>query len=338
MAADPVITQVANGGSPQPVKEQPNNYATKEDAAALAETIVDGEPTEEELDAADATDLQQAAAVEATKQIQDLKKKLKLKVDGQDVEEELDFADDEGLRRHLQKSKAFDKRAQEYAQYKNQVEALVKMIQENPEEILQRAGHDVDGLAEKILARKLDEMKKSPEQLEKEKMQKELEDYRKRAKESEAEKERSLQEKMRNEQAASIENEIMEALSSGKTKLPKNNPKVAMRIGQMMYIATQNGYPNVTPKDVLPIVEKEWFDEIRGYFDESTEDMIEELVGKNNFDRLRKKRLARRPATKTATANQIAKDTGTKRPSEDDDKKSKENRKTFKKYFSLTDD
>jgi DNA repair exonuclease SbcCD ATPase subunit len=340
MATDPTITAVANGGSPQPVKEQPNTYASKEASEALAEEIVEGESEDDLADAEESVDGElQAAAEDAgmtPNQIQNLKKKLKLKIDGEEVEEEIDWADEEGLKRHLQKAKAFDKRAQEFAEYKNQVEQLVKMLKEDPETLLERAGLNVDELAEKRLSRKIEEMKKSPEQLEKEKMQKELEEYRKKAKAAEEEKQRAEQERMRNEQAAEIENEIMKALDGGKTKLPKNNPRVAMRIGQMMYIATQNGYPNVTPKDVLPIVEKEWFDELRSYFDESSEDFIEEIVGKHNFDRVRKKRLAKRPAAKTTTANQLVKDTGTKPKMDDED--SGKPKRTFKKYFSIHDD
>ena len=43
-------------------------------------------------------------------------KKLKLKVDGRDIEEDYDLDDNDRLVRDLQKSKAFDRKAQEHAQ------------------------------------------------------------------------------------------------------------------------------------------------------------------------------------------------------------------------------
>jgi len=65
----------------------------------------------------------EAAAEELTpKQVQELKKKLKIKVDGEEFEEELDFNDEEGLKRHIQKAKAFDKRAKEFSKYKADVD------------------------------------------------------------------------------------------------------------------------------------------------------------------------------------------------------------------------
>ena len=72
----------------------------------------------------------------------ELKKKLKLKVDGEEYEEEIDFNDDENLRKHLQKSKAFDKRAKEFTGYKSQVEQLLKMLEEDPEALLEKMGKD----------------------------------------------------------------------------------------------------------------------------------------------------------------------------------------------------
>ena len=81
----------------------------------------------------------EAAAEELTpKQVQELKKKLKIKVDGEEFEEELDFNDEEGLKRHIQKAKAFDKRAKEFSKYKADVDSLLTMLQSDPEALLEK--------------------------------------------------------------------------------------------------------------------------------------------------------------------------------------------------------
>lgn len=266
------------------------------------------------------------------KEAQSLKKKLKIKVDGIETEEEVDYNDDEGLKKHLQKSKAFDKRAKEYASLKNTVDSLLQEFEKDPESAMRKLGKDPEKLAEEIIKRKIAEMEKSPEQLEREKMQKELEDLRQEKKRAEEERQNLEVEKMRNQYAAEIENSITEALET--STLPKQNPRVIRRIAQTLYqvmeMKDSNGnslYPDVTVKDVIPVVEKEWKEELRSYFDTSAEDMIEELVGKHNLDKLRKKRLASRPQAPKATVNSI-KDTGSKKQVEEDKPK-----KSYKDFF-----
>jgi hypothetical protein len=273
-----------------------------------------------------------AKAGEITKQeAKELKKILKLKVDGQEFEEEVDFNDEEGLKKHLQKSKAFDKRLKEFSQYKSQVDSIIEQLKQDPESILEKLGLDVDQLAEKRLSRKVEEMKKSPEQIEREKMQKELEDLRKEKKSAEESREKSELERMRNEQAQKIEVDITDALDSAKSILPKKNPLVMQRVAQTMLMAMQNGYENVTAKDVIPLVEKQWRSELNEFFNVLPEETIEMLVGKENLSRYRKKQVSsNRPKVQTATAKQVAKDTGTRQEVEEDDRPKKKMRDFFR--------
>lgn len=248
------------------------------------------------------------------KQANDLKKKLQIKIDGKVEDVEIDLSDEEQLKRELQKSRAFDKRAKEYATLKNTVDSFVQKLtagDENAEQALRELGMNPEEFATKLLERKIKEMEKSPEQIEREKMQRELEELRAEKKRIEEERQQVEMEKLRNQYAAEIEKEIMDSLEDAKSKLPKGNPRVLKRIAQTMLHAIENGYTDVKVGDVIPIVEKEWQEELRSYFDTSTEDLIEELVGKNNLERMRNKRLAKRPAAPKATASSI-KDTGSK--------------------------
>ena len=265
--------------------------------------------------------------------LQALKKKLKLKVDGQEFEEEYDPNDEEYMRRELQKAKAFDKRSKEYATLQSQVDQLVDMIKNQPDVVLERLGMNVDDFAEKRLARKLEDMKKSPEQLERDKMQQELEDLRKEKKKIQEEKDKSEMEKLRNEQASQINEEIMSALQDSKSVLPKKNPLVLQRIAQTMVMAMKNGYPNVTAKEVIPVVEKQWKKEMNEFFAESPEDLIEMLVGKEPLTKYRKSLYSKNKASKAVNKPASPVDSGT--TSKEDNSQGKA--KSMKDFFKLNE-
>lgn len=335
--ADSVTASVASGGSPQPAAAvaQPSNYAEIQAATEAAMGIEDdgsdlGDESlgETQDEASQAIDEAQKKGDLSKAQAQSLKKKLMLKVDGQEIEEEIDFSDDENLKKHFQKSKAFDKRAQEFQTYKAQVDQLLKMLDEDPEGLLEKMGKNVDDLAEKRLTRKVEEMKKSPEQVEREKMEQELKELRDAKKKADDDRKSAELERMRNEQAQQIEGDISAALDSAKSILPKKNPLVLQRITSTMLMAMKNGYPNVTAKDVIPLVEKQWKQELQDFFNVLPEDTLEMLVGKNNFDRVRKTRVAQQKA-KTQTAKQTVQDTGAK-PVVDEKKQPKRMRDFFR--------
>lgn len=285
--------------------------------------------SDSDLSSEDSIDAAEASGEISAKEAKELKKVLKLKVDGQEIEETLDFNDEEGLKKHLQKSKAFDKRLKEFSTYKSQVEQMLEMLQSDPEALLEKMGINVDELSEKRLTKKIEEMKKSPEQIEREKMEKELEDLRKEKKKAEEERQKAELERMRNEQAQQIETDISSALDDAKSILPKKNPLVMQRIAQTMLMAMQNGYPEVTAKDVIPLVEKQWKTELNEFFSVVPEEVLEQLVGKENIDRHRKKRIATKPKVQTTTANQIAKDTGAKKEQDKPQEKL-----SYKDFFS----
>jgi hypothetical protein len=245
-------------------------------------------------------------------QAQAMKKSLKLKIDGQEEDFEVDFNNDEELKKHFQKSKAFDKRAKEFSSYKSQMDQVIQMLQEDPEGLLEKMGIDVDTLSEKRLEKRINEMKKSPQELEAEKMRKELEDYKKREKEATTKAQQAEQEKLRNQAASQIESDITDALEGGSSFLPKKSPWVLRNVAQYMYMAATNGYPEVTAKDVLPLVEKQFQSELQELFSVSSEDVMEKVIGKANLDKYRKSVIQknRKSAAAPVTAKQAVRDTG----------------------------
>lgn len=297
------------------------DVAQPTDLDAVAAEVTDGMDVDSQDDGSD-LDLGDAAAIDTAvkageiskKEAQQLKKTLKLKVDGEDIEESIDFSDDEALKRMMQKARGFDKRAKESATMKSQLEQLVEMLQNDPEGILEKLGHNVDDFAQKRLEKQIENMKKSPEQLEREKMSKELEDLRKEKTKAESDRKNAEMEKMRNQHAQQIENDISEALDSAKSILPKKNPAVMKRVAEAMYFAATHGYPQVSAKDVLPMVEKQWQEEINSILNEAPEEVLERIVGKGNLDRYRKGKISKKKAAPaTTTAKQVVKDTGSKK-------------------------
>ena len=262
--------------------------------------------------------------------IQELKKKLKLKVDGEEFEEELDFNDEDRLKRALQKEKAFDKRSQEWASYQKQVNQFMEALKSNPGDVLRQMGHDLDELAYNHLQQAVEEAKKSPEQLAQEKMQKELEDLKAEKERLSKEKEEAELERLKNEEAAKIENDIKSALDDTETILPKKNPWVLRKVAETMILAIQNGYPEVTASQVIPLVEQQFMNDLQSMFDVFPEEVIEKVVKKQNLDRYRKKRLGRKKQVNTKTAKQIAQPTNNKVPA---DGKEPVKKKTYKDLF-----
>lgn len=296
----------------------------------IVEEVVGEDDLEEIEEAGEELEEQAAEMEEETKEmeeeIKELKKKLKLKVFGKEVEDEIDFNDEEGLKKRLQKSHAFDKVSQEHAAMKKQVSQLVQLLQENPFELLKQAGHNVDELSEKYIEQQIEKMKKSPEQLAQEEMQAELERLRKEKEEFENKAREAELEQKKNQIAAEIENDILVSLKNSNTVLPES-PLVIKKIGENMLVAMQNGYNNVTPKDVIPIVEKQFRDEIKQLFGKLPESTLEDIIGKDNLTRIRKRRIKKN--IKPTSVKQIG-ETG-KKIEEEKPKKAV----SYKDFFNL---
>jgi hypothetical protein len=216
-------------------------------------------------------------------------KMYKLVVDGE--EEEVTEAQ---LVTMAQKAKGADKKFSESAQIRKEAAQLVKMLKDDPEAILADpailGSHEkVLELAQKILARKIEDEQKSPEVLRAEKAEKELEQYRKEKKDEEDARQASEYEKMVKEQEVQMEEQITEAI--GASGLPKS-PHILKRLTDVL-ISAHEGKREITPKQAMNIVKREWEKELKQHFDLSADDVLEQLLGDDNIKRLRKRQLAK---------------------------------------------
>jgi hypothetical protein len=234
------------------------------------------------------------------KEVKNLIKEFQLKVNGKMVSKKIDLSDENALKNELQLSAAARNAMQEAANLKKLYESEVSRLKQDPFSVLAELGLDPDQLAEMRIQQRIEEMKKSPEQLEREKIQAELQAAREEANKLKAERESEQFEKLKEQAAAQIETEIEQALDAHKT-LPKSR-HIVKRIADSMLWAMGNGFDEVTAEDVMPLVEKEWREEMGRLMDDSPEDVLEQLIGQRNIERLRAKRLNAMSNVKTTSS------------------------------------
>jgi HD-GYP domain-containing protein (c-di-GMP phosphodiesterase class II) len=233
------------------------------------------------------------AAAAAAKKL----KSLKLKVDGEEFEEELPFEIEDNpeavqyLQRQLQLAKVSGKRMSEYTELRNDVNKFLELLQKDPVAALSdpAIGLDVKKFATQIIEQEIENSKKSPEQLEREKIEAEL-----KALKAEREREKEETRKKELERLQQQEYERMDMLMEKaleKSELPKS-PYVIKKIADYMLMGVQQGI-DVTPEDVLPLVREEILDDVKQMFAVMPEEVVERVVGKDTLNKLRKKNLAR---------------------------------------------
>jgi hypothetical protein len=283
--SSPEVSEESSPESSQEVQES-SEQAQPAGEAALQEAVEDA-----------------IASGASEKEVKNLIKEFQLKVNGKVINKKIDLSDENALRNELQLSAAARNAMQESANLKKLYESEVNRLRQDPFSVLAELGLDPDQLAEMRIQQRIEEMKKSPEQLEREKIQAELQAAREEANKLKAERESEQFEKLKEQAAAQIETEIEHALDAHKT-LPKSR-HIVKRIADSMLWAMGNGFDDVTAEDVMPLVEKEWREEMGRLMDDSPEDVLEQLIGQRNIERLRAKRLNAMSASNAKTANSI---------------------------------
>ena len=267
----------------------------------------------------DAVELQaevtQAVEEGATKEeIQKLVETFKYKANGKDYEETIDWGNKDAIRKKLELAAAAQPAMQKAAQYEKAYQAEVERLRSNPWEVLKELGLDPDDLAESRIQQKIDELQKAPEQLAHEKMVAEFEAAKKELEHYKREQEEAKQTREQKHWVETFEKEINETLKAT-TTLP-NTRYVKKRVADIMFNAMSLGFYEVTPKDVIPTVEKEIREELMEYFDGAPDQMLEALVGQKTVDRLKKQRMAQMPPKTTASIKDTGSDKRSAAPQE----------------------
>lgn len=257
-------------------------------------------------------------------------KQLPLKFNGKEYTEDLPFEIDEEHKdwyvKQLQKAKLADYKANEYSQLEREIGAFIQELRANPKKALSNPaiGLDIKQFAAQILQEEIEQAQKSPEQLEKEAMQRELEEIKaQRQKEKEEFDARELQ-RLEEREYERYDSLMASALES--SDLPKS-PYVVKKMTEYMMLGLENGI-DVQPADVIPLIREEIHREIQEMFQVMPAEVIEQIMGKNNLDKLRKKRVA---GAKPVPLKAAVKDTAASKKEE----KKEENPKTFRDFFGV---
>jgi hypothetical protein len=273
----------------------------------------------------------QQAAQEAAQQRKMLKK-LKLKFNGREIEEDLPFEvpeeHAEWLVKQRQMAMLSQHKAQELSQFEHQVEAFLQDLKTNPKKALQNPaiGIDVKQLAAEILQEEIENAQKSPEQIEKERLEmrlKELEEERQREKEEMA---RQELERLTEREFERYDNLMSSALEA--SDLPKS-PYVVKKMTEYMIEAVENGL-DVEPKDVIPLIREEMMSDVQELLRQLPPEMIEKLLGNDIITALRKNRVsaAKKPPVPVKSA---IKDVGQR----SEKKQTEAKPKTMKEFFGF---
>jgi hypothetical protein len=295
------------------------------------------------VDAAPAADATQANPVEgqtpgqpgvppvAAQQALEKKiKKLKLKVDGKDIEESFDPDDDEYLTRNLQMAKMGQKRAQEYASLQKQVTSFVEELKKNPRKVLSDPNLNIDlkKIAAELIEEEIENSKKSPEQLELEKARQELKDLKEQQDQQKKSQEQKDYQRLVEENIERYDTMIGDALDKG--KLPQT-PYTVKKMADYLMLAVNNKL-DVSPYEIVDLVREEMQGDIKQMFEVLPEDVVENIVGKETIDRIRKKNLAKATKKPPTPVNAAVKDTGSDARAKTQPKTEK---KSFKEFFGV---
>ena len=247
---------------------------------------------------------QAAPAVEAKKRL----KQLQLKIDGETYDEELPFEIDEDqkdwMTKNLQLSKKAQKSMQSEASLRSQVDQFVKSLKGDTKNTLKQMGIDPKEFAAAIIEEEMQQMAMTPEQRERSELQaklKQLEDERKNEKEDFDKRE---YERLTQQEYERIDTKMTSVID--KAGIPKS-PYVVKKIAQYMSDGIKFGV-DLQPEDVIDLVKSEVHSDIKELI-AALGDGAEEFLGKEIFEKQRKKNLAKAKST-PASVKAAIKDVG----------------------------
>jgi hypothetical protein len=227
---------------------------------------------------------------------QSSKKKYKLKVDGEEFEDEIDFANEQEIIKRLQLAKAAQKRMQETAQYRKQIEEteqdlseFLEQLKQNPLSVLKHPdlGLDLRQVVESYLEEEVERSKMSPEQIELEEARSKLKALEEEKEALETQRREEYMERLRVEKAAEIEKELIDALDAG--DLPQSD-YIMNKMVDLASIAYDNGI-EISMKELLPIVRDSYLRDARQIFGRLPDELIEDIVSKDRIRNIRNKQL-----------------------------------------------
>lgn len=296
-----------------------------------SESAIESSELSDNLDSSIENEESQEQIEEKQPEIKKLKK-LGIKYNGKEEELELPFeieeAHAEWMKKQLQMAKLGSSKAQEYNQLEKEVSQFLQDLKKNPRKALANPaiGVDIKQLAAEILEEELENSQKSPEQLEKERLEAEL----KEMKEDREREKKQLQEqeyqRLVEQEYERYDNQITMALE--KTDLPKS-PYVVNKITDYMIMALQNG-KDIPVDAVVNMAREEILDDIKQMFGAMPADTLEALLG-DNLNKIRKSRVAKAKQAPPTPVKSAVKDVANSGSAA----RKEESKVSFKDFFGI---
>lgn len=274
---------------------------------------------------------EQAQPKEAPVAQKKMLKQLKLKFNGKDIVEDLPFEIEEEHQdwyvKQRQKAMLADHKSQEYGQLEREVGAFIQELRKNPKKALSNPsiGIDIKEFAAQILQEEIEQAQKSPEQIREEELTRQLEELK-----AERENEKNELSQKELERLTEREYERYDSLMSSaleSSDLPKS-PYVVKKMTEYMMLGIENGI-DVQPADIIPILRQEIHQDIQEMFQVMPADVIEQIIGKSNLDKLRKNRV--KAAQPPVPVKSQIRDVAAKKPEE----KKEDKKQTIKDFFGV---
>lgn len=254
---------------------------------------------------------QEKSAAKKLEEKKNNKKKLKIKVDGREEDYEFDPDNEDEIRKTAQLSRAAQKRMSEMAEMKKDVSELIQRLNKDPLSFMadkeNGLGMDVEDLVRQYVTQKLADAEKTPEQLKAEANERELQRIRAERVQEKTEMERNRYETALQNEIIKYDNMITKTLENSEFKKP--SPYIVKKMSDYLILGVENGL-DVTTDDILPLVREEIQSEIRELINSAPEEVIDSMFGKEIFNRMRKKNVAK--AKQVPVHASSIKDTGSK--------------------------
>lgn len=268
------------------------------------------------------------AKQEAKKQL----KKIMLKVDGEEFEEEYDPNDENFIREQMQLAKVSRKRMQEKALIEKDVLQFLEDMKKNPKKALSdpAIGLDLKKFAEEIIKEEIENSKKSPEQKKLEEAQEELRAMKEQRDKEKAERDESEKTRLTEQEFERLDIQMSQALE--KHNFPKN-PAIIKRMAEYLMVGLE-AKKDLSVEDIIPLIKEDLKNDYRDILNSfPSDDDLEDYIGKEFVDRIRRKNIAKaKKGNNNAALKTSAKPLSTGKASEP---KKVEKTQSFKDFFKF---
>jgi hypothetical protein len=243
--------------------------------------------TEEELVEEVEAAIEEGASEE---EVQNMIREYHVKVNGKDYTRKIDLSDDEAVQKEMQMALAGRQAMQHLAESQKSHKGDIERLKTDTASVLSELGIDPIEFSARIIQEHLEQNSKDPEEIAQETRIKEFDEMKARADKLQKE----LDDNARSSEMAKVEKEIetdILGVLEGDEELPATPEVIAMVADNMLW-AMQNGWDDVTAKDVLPTVKNELQDKFRklaGSLKSTT--ALKALLGDDILNNLREERV-----------------------------------------------